>query len=276
MQNKPNSLNVQIYINIYLHTAYEKFIPLAGQKNKPNSNPIKPNFFKGPNECKLTYNKGLQKKRCFVRINKPNSNPISERPKMNVSLFTTKDYENITTFKLRKNKPNQTQFHLPPKPPIFSQNNPPSILPGYQIIFHNHQILAIGFSGLIHVNSTGCLFYHFNGLWHLVQLWDLEYFATLTAVYPSVRGTAIKQPGTAAFRALGDNLHRYIPYTNSRILKRNSFGNNLNPKYSIYGVNRYPSEISFLSHNTASSQTLPIYIQKSRALRLRSARFRLI
>jgi len=29
-------------INPYNTTDYEKFIPLAGQKNKPNSNPIKP------------------------------------------------------------------------------------------------------------------------------------------------------------------------------------------------------------------------------------------
>ena len=42
MRNKPNSLNVQIYINIYDKKDYKNFIPLAGQKNKPNSNPIKP------------------------------------------------------------------------------------------------------------------------------------------------------------------------------------------------------------------------------------------
>ena len=85
---------------------------------------------------------------------------------------------------------------------------------------HVHQALAVGFTGLIHVNSTGCLFYHFNGLRYLVQLWYLEHSAALAAVYPSVGCTAIKQPGTAAFRALGDNLHRYIPYTRSRILNK--------------------------------------------------------
>ncbi len=36
MQNKPNSPNVQIYINIYYIKDYQIFIPLAGQKNKPN------------------------------------------------------------------------------------------------------------------------------------------------------------------------------------------------------------------------------------------------
>ncbi len=60
---------------------YESFIPLAGQKNKPNSNPIKPcpersrmgQSPKSPNEYKLNFNKGLQKKDAFaVRKNKPN------------------------------------------------------------------------------------------------------------------------------------------------------------------------------------------------------------
>jgi hypothetical protein len=46
-------------------------------ENKPNSKPIKPNFRKSPNECKLIYNEGLQKKRRFRSPkNKPNSNPI--------------------------------------------------------------------------------------------------------------------------------------------------------------------------------------------------------
>ncbi len=85
---------------------------------------------------------------------------------------------------------------------------------------HGHQALSIGFAGFIHVNSAGCLFYHFNGLGYLLQLWDLEFSAAFSAVYPSVCRTAVEQPGTAAFRALGDNLHRHIPYTNSRILKK--------------------------------------------------------
>ena len=139
---------------------------------------------------------------------------------MSANVYIIEDYENETAFRLQKNKPKQTQFHLPPKPPIFSKNNSPSILPGQRIILHNHRALAVGFAGLIHVNSACCLFYHFNCLGYLIQLWDLEYFATLSAIYPSVRGTAIKQPCTATSRALGDNLHQYIPYTNSRILKK--------------------------------------------------------
>jgi len=111
MQNKPNSPNVQIYINIYETKDYQNFTPLAGYKNKPNSNPIKPNlrkvqmnvnltltkdyrkkddfavrinkpnFQNGQNECKITYNKGLQRKRLFSSPkNKPNSNPIKACP----------------------------------------------------------------------------------------------------------------------------------------------------------------------------------------------------
>jgi len=41
---------------------------------------------------------------------KPNTNPIPEKPKMNVTSVLTKDYENETAFGLRQNKPNQTQL----------------------------------------------------------------------------------------------------------------------------------------------------------------------
>ncbi len=71
----------------------------------------KPNFRNGQNERKLNFNKGLQKKRLFNSPkNKPNSNPISKRPKMNANVFATKDYENKTAFRPQKNKPKQTQW----------------------------------------------------------------------------------------------------------------------------------------------------------------------
>ncbi|HUU20209.1 MAG TPA: hypothetical protein VMW72_23875 [Sedimentisphaerales bacterium] len=100
-------------ISISLQTAYENKHNWTLGQNKPNSNPIKPNFRKAKmnvkltltkdyiknddfvvrinkpnlvrrrripkakNERKLTYNKGLQKKRLFSSPkNKPNSNPI--------------------------------------------------------------------------------------------------------------------------------------------------------------------------------------------------------
>ena len=51
--------------------------------------------------------------------NKANTNPIPEKPKMELNSYSTKDYENETAFGLRQNKPNQTQF--PPAPPPPSQ-----------------------------------------------------------------------------------------------------------------------------------------------------------
>jgi len=69
-------------LNIYNKMTYEKFIPLAGQKNKPNSNPIKPNFQKAKMNVNSLTTKDYRKKDDFVvRKNKPNSKPISERPK---------------------------------------------------------------------------------------------------------------------------------------------------------------------------------------------------
>jgi len=98
-------------VNIYNIKDYKNFITLAGYKNKPNSNPNKPNLRKAKmnvnlyfiedyrkkddfkvrinkpnfqnvqNERKLNFNKGLQKKRLFSRPkNKPNSNPIKPCP----------------------------------------------------------------------------------------------------------------------------------------------------------------------------------------------------
>jgi len=60
-------------VNPYNKTDYENFTPLAGQKNKPNSNPIKPNFQKAQINVNLTLTKDYRKKDDFiVRINKPN------------------------------------------------------------------------------------------------------------------------------------------------------------------------------------------------------------
>ena len=112
MQNKPNFQDAQMNVSNVKTKNYKNFIPLAGQKNKPNSNPIKPNSLKakmnvnlyviedyrkkddfsvrinkpnfrnGQNERKLTCNKGLQKKRCFCSPkNKPKTNPISNAHK---------------------------------------------------------------------------------------------------------------------------------------------------------------------------------------------------
>ncbi len=63
-------------VNPYNTTDYENILPLAGQKNKPNSNPIKPNF---------------------------------QKAKMNVNLTLTKDYRKKDDFAVQKNKPKQSQ-----------------------------------------------------------------------------------------------------------------------------------------------------------------------
>ncbi len=48
-------------VSIFSKMAYENKHNWTLGQNKPNSNPIKPNFLKSPNECKLNFNKGLQK-----------------------------------------------------------------------------------------------------------------------------------------------------------------------------------------------------------------------
>ena len=60
-------------VNSVMTMNYEIFVPLAGYKNKPNSNPIKPNCRKGKIDAKYVYTKDYRKKDDFiVRINKPN------------------------------------------------------------------------------------------------------------------------------------------------------------------------------------------------------------
>jgi len=73
MQNKPNFQKAKMNVNIYYIKDYQIFIPLAGQKNKPNSNPNKPNLRKAKMNVNLTLTKDYRKKDDFlVRINKPN------------------------------------------------------------------------------------------------------------------------------------------------------------------------------------------------------------
>ncbi len=128
MQNKPNFPKSQMNVNPYKTTEYENKSDWSLGQNKPNSNPIKPNlqkakmnvsslktkdyrkkddfivrinkanFQNAKNERKLTYNKGLQKKRCFRSPkNKPNSNPICQRVKMNAKSLAKKSSDTIST-----------------------------------------------------------------------------------------------------------------------------------------------------------------------------------
>jgi len=60
-------------VNSLIAMDYEIFIPLAGQKNKPNSNPNKPNLQKAKMNINSLITKDYRKKDDFVvRINKPN------------------------------------------------------------------------------------------------------------------------------------------------------------------------------------------------------------
>jgi hypothetical protein len=94
-KTNPISSKAKMNVNIYNTKIYQNETAFSRVKNKPNSNPIKPNlrkakmdvnlyfiedyrkkddftvrinkpnFRNGQNECKLTYNKGLKKKRLF-------------------------------------------------------------------------------------------------------------------------------------------------------------------------------------------------------------------
>ncbi len=74
----PKSSNERKYL---LYKELSNFYPAGGAKNKPNSNPIKPNFKKAKMNVKLTLTKDYRKKDDFaVRKNKPNfQNAKNER-----------------------------------------------------------------------------------------------------------------------------------------------------------------------------------------------------
>ena len=65
---------LQMNVNIYNTTDYENKSNWTLGQNKPNSNPIKPNFKKAQMNVNLTLTKDYRKNDDFlVRINKPNS-----------------------------------------------------------------------------------------------------------------------------------------------------------------------------------------------------------
>jgi hypothetical protein len=58
------------------------------------------------------YLERIMKKKAAKGSKKTNPKQIQflQRPKMNVNLFATKDYDNINDWTLGENKPNQSQF----------------------------------------------------------------------------------------------------------------------------------------------------------------------
>ena len=109
MQNKPNFRKIQMNVSNDITRKYENFTPLAGQKNKPNSNPIKPNCQKAKMNVNLTLTKDYRKKDDFVvRINKPNfRNAQNER-----KLIYNKGLQKYDDFAVQQNKPKQSQFQF--------------------------------------------------------------------------------------------------------------------------------------------------------------------
>ncbi len=106
MQNKPNFRKSQMNVNSLITINYKNFIPLAGQKNKPNSNPIKPNLRKAKMNVNLTLTKDYRKKDDFiVRINKPNFQNAKNERKLNFN----KGLQKKRLFRSQKTNPIQTQ-----------------------------------------------------------------------------------------------------------------------------------------------------------------------
>jgi len=94
--------------------AYENKSNWTLGENKPNSNPIKPNFRIAQMNVNSLITKDYRKKDDFaVRKNKPNSNPISSKPKMNANLYVIEDYENETAFRPKKTNPIKPNFKCP-------------------------------------------------------------------------------------------------------------------------------------------------------------------
>jgi len=86
-------------VNLYNTTDYENKSNWTLGENKPNSNPIKPNFRKAKMNVNSLITKDYRKNDTFtVQKNKPNSNPIQSQSKpilkeTNVNFCATGYYE---------------------------------------------------------------------------------------------------------------------------------------------------------------------------------------
>ncbi|MFB0553429.1 MAG: hypothetical protein ACETWQ_08955 [Phycisphaerae bacterium] len=100
-------------VNPYNTTDYENKRDWTLGENKPNSNPIKPNFRNAQMNVNLTLTKDYRKKDDFlVRINKPNfRNGQNE-----LNLTYNKGLQKKRCFRSPKNKAKQSQFLQRPKP----------------------------------------------------------------------------------------------------------------------------------------------------------------
>jgi len=94
-------MNVTSFITKYYENKWQRKV----RKNKANSNPIKANTKPIKANTKPIKANTMPKQ----SQNKAKTNPISEKPKMNVNLYVIEDYENETTLRPQQNKPNQSQ-----------------------------------------------------------------------------------------------------------------------------------------------------------------------
>ena len=62
MQNKANFAKAQMNVNSFITKDYRKNDSFAVQKNKPNSNPIKPNLPEGKIDVKCVFTKDYEEK----------------------------------------------------------------------------------------------------------------------------------------------------------------------------------------------------------------------
>ncbi len=95
-------------VNAVLTKDYENKSNWTLGENKPNSNPIskKPKM-----NANLYVIEDYRKNDDFaVQKNKPNSNPICQRVKMSANVYVIEDYENETAFRSKKTNPNKPNF----------------------------------------------------------------------------------------------------------------------------------------------------------------------
>jgi len=107
MQNKPNFRKSQMNLKFCKQMDYENKWQRKVRKNKPNSNPNKPNCFKAKMNVNSLITKDYRKNDDFaVRINKPNFRNAQNKRKLTYN----KGLQKKRCFSVQKNKPKQSQF----------------------------------------------------------------------------------------------------------------------------------------------------------------------
>ena len=100
---------LQMNVSNIIIRNYTIFIPLAEQKNKPNSNPIKPNLRKSKINVNLYVIEDYRKKDDFiVRINKPNFQNAQNERKLNFN----KGLQKKLCFSVQKTNPIKPNSNL--------------------------------------------------------------------------------------------------------------------------------------------------------------------